>query len=331
MTHLKKKIKLFAAFLSFIMILTFSKPSYAVTEEAWQEAVTVYGAALQSNDNLRNTTHDLLGTQDNDKITYVTAADLGKYLNLQSSDNVLKSSIRITKLAKGAGLTLTIDQSKGKITKITEDTYKNALLTAGVTDADVKIAAAEDVTGESALAGVYKAFEAQGEPIDQAQTKAAQDELDSITSITEENQNKDGFSQEQLNKAVAEAKAEIAKQGGNLSVTEIKNVVTEKINNNGLNNVLNDNQINIIVNFINNAQQQGVFTGENADKIINSATDYVNDIKNSDTFKNAAEKAKEAGKDLKDSLEEQGVWDKIVEAIKSFFTAIGNFFKSLLG
>lgn len=100
---MKKKIKLFAAFLSFIMILTFSKPSYAVTEEAWQEAVTVYGAALQSNDNLRNTTHDLLGTQDNDKITYVTAADLGKYLNLQSSDNVLKSSIRITKLAKGAG------------------------------------------------------------------------------------------------------------------------------------------------------------------------------------------------------------------------------------
>ncbi|TDM04190.1 DUF1002 domain-containing protein [Macrococcus carouselicus] len=326
---MKKSLRLLTGVLTLVLLLTLTKPTYAVTEEAWEEAVTVFGAALQSNTALQNTTHDLLGTKDSDKITYVNAADLGKYLNLQSSDDVLKSSIRIKKLAQGSGLTLSIDQSKGKITKITEDTYKNALLTAGVTDADVKIAAAEDVTGESALAGVYKAFEAQGEAIDQSQTQAAQNELDSITTITEENQNKDGFSQEQLNKAIAEAKAEIAEQGGNLSVTEIKNVVTEKINNNGLNNVLNDNQINIIVNFINNAQQQGVFTGENADKIIDSATGYVNDIKNSDTFKNAADKAKDAGKELKDSLEEQGVWDKFVTAIQSFFQAIANFFKSI--
>ncbi|GGB06318.1 DUF1002 domain-containing protein [Macrococcus hajekii] len=326
---MKRPMKWFIAALSLVLLISLSKPTYAVTEEAWEEAVTVYGAALQSNADMQNTTKQLLGTKDNDKVAYVNAADLGKYLNLQSSDNVLKSSIRIKKLAKGSGLTLNIDESKGKITKITEDTYKNALLTAGVTDADVKIAAAEDVTGESALAGVYKAFETQGEAIDQGQTQAAQNELDSITSITEENQNVDGFSQEQLNKAIAEAKAEIAKQGGNLSVTEIKNVVVEKINNNGLNNVLNDNQINIIVNFINNAQQQGVFTGDNANKIIDSATGYVNDIKNSDTFKNAADKAKDAGKELKNSLDEQGVWDKFVAAIQSFFNAIANFFKSI--
>lgn len=306
-----------------------AKPSYAVTEEAWTEAVTVYGAALESNPALQNTTKELLGTADSDKVTYVHAADLGKYLNLQSSDDVLKSSIRIKKLAQGSGLTLTIDQSKGKITKITEDTYKNALLTAGVTDADVKIAAAEDVTGESALAGVYKAFEAQGETINTNQTQAAQEELDTITTINEQNSNKDGFSQEQLNKAIAEAKAEIAKQGGNLNVDQIKNVVTEKINNNGLNNVLNDNQINLIVNVINNAQNQGVFNKENADNLINSAKDYVNDIKSSDAFKNAADKAKEAGTNLKDSLEEQGVWDKIVAAFQSLFQAISNFFSSL--
>ncbi len=312
-----------------VTALLFARPVSAVTEEAWEEAVTVYGAALESNAELQNTTMQLLGTKASDKTTYVYAEDLNKYLNLQSSNDVLKSSIRIKKLSKGSGLTLTIDESKGQITKISEDTYKNALLTAGVTDADVKIAAAEDVTGESALAGVYKAFEAQGEPIDQKQTQAAQEELDTITTINEENENKDNYSQEQLNKAVAEAKAEVAQQDGKLSTDEIRNVVIEKINNNGLNNVLNNNQINLIVNFINNAQNQGVFTGTNADKFVDSATQYVNDIKNSDAFKKAADKAKDAGKNLKDSLEEQGVWEKFTSAVQSFFNAIVNFFKSL--
>ncbi|UTH12774.1 DUF1002 domain-containing protein [Macrococcus equipercicus] len=306
-----------------------TKPSYAVTEEAWQEAVTVYGAALESNPQLQDTTKQLLGTADSDKTTYVHADDLNKYLNLQSSNAVLKSSIRIKKLSKGSGLTLNIDESKGQITKITEDTYKNALLTAGVTDADVKIAAAEDVTGESALAGVYKAFETQGEAINKNQTQAAQEELTTITSINEDNQNKSGYSQEQLNKAIAEAKAAVAKQGGNLSQDQIKNVVIEKINNNGLSDVLNSNQITLIINFITNAQNQGVFTGANADKFIDSATNYVNDIKNSEGFKQAADTAKEAGKNLKDSLEQQGVMDKFMAALKSFFTAIVNFFKSL--
>ena len=327
---MKKILKLFTLFAIFTITLSaFSKPTYAVTEEAWSEAVTVYGAALENNQNMQNTTKQLLGTQDSDKVTYVHAQDLTKYLNLQSSDDVLKSSIRIKKLSKGSGLTLNIDQSKGKITKITEDTYKNALLTAGVTDAEVKIAAAEDVTGESALAGVYKAFEAQGEPINQGQTQAAQEELSSISNITQENQNKEGFSSEQLNKAVAEAKAEVAKQGGNLTVNQITNIVNQKIEENGLKDVLNNNQINLIVNFINNAQQQGIFKGENAKQFIDSAKNYVNDIKNSDGFKQASEKAKEIGKNIKDSLQDQGLWDKIMSFFQSIFDAIVNFFNSI--
>lgn len=322
---LYKNLILFS--LALLLFVIPFKQSYAVTEEAWSEAVTVYGAALEQNSDLQSRTKSLLNTEDNDKITYVHANDLTKYLNLQSNDSVLKSSIRIKKLASGDGLSLNINQSAGKITKITEETYKNALLTAGVTDAEVTIAAAEDVTGESALAGVYKAFEAQGESIDANKTQAAQSELNSISTINEENASKEGYSSEQLNKAIAEAKAEIAKQGANLNTTEIKNIVIEKINNNGLNNVLNDNQINIIVNFINNAQNQGVFSGENKDKFINGAKDYVNEIKNSDGFKQASDKAKEMGKNIKDSLEKEGVWDKFMNFIQSIIDAIMGLFK----
>ncbi|MGV2927671.1 DUF1002 domain-containing protein [Macrococcus capreoli] len=311
----------------FIFMIAPTTKAHAVTQEAWSEAVTVYGAALEQNNSLQEKTKSLLNTDDSDKIAYVHANDLTKYLNLQSNDSVLKSSIRIKKLAAGDGLTLNINQSAGKITKITEDTYKNALLTAGVTDAEVTIAAAEDVTGESALAGVYKAFEAQGETINPTQTQAAQNELNSISNINAENAGKNGYSQEQLNKAIAEAKAEIAKQGANLNTTEIKNIVVQKIENNGLTNVINDNQINIIVNFITNAQNSGVFSGENKDKFINSAKDYVNEIKNSDGFKQAADKAKDMGKNIKDSLEKEGVWEKFMNFIQSIIDAIMGLFK----
>ncbi|ATD30440.1 DUF1002 domain-containing protein [Macrococcoides bohemicum] len=319
--------KLLFISIALLLIVVPFKNADAVTEEAWSEAVTVYGAALEQNSDLQNKTKSLLGTDDSDKTTYVHAADLTKYLGLQSNDSVLKSSIRIKKLSAGSGLSLNINQSAGKITKITEDTYKNALLTAGVTDAEVTIAAAEDVTGESALAGVYKAFEAQGETIDTAQTQAAQNELNSISNINAENAGKEGFSQEQLNKAIAEAKAEIAKQGANLNTTEIKNIVVQKIENNGLNNIISDNQINIIVNFINNAQNSGVFSGENKDKFINGAKDYVNEIKNSDGFKQAADKAKDMGKSIQDSLEKEGVWDKFMNFIQSIIDAIMGLFK----
>ncbi|MEE1106515.1 DUF1002 domain-containing protein [Macrococcoides canis] len=309
------------------MTLIIPQRAQAVTQEAWSEAVTVYGAALEQNNELKDKTSELLQTDVQDKTTYVYAEDLGKYLNLQSSNDVLKSSIRIKKLSSGSGLTLNINQSAGKITKITEDTYKNALLTAGVTDADVTIAAAEDVTGESALAGVYKAFEAQGEPINQSKTQVAQNELNSISNINDQNAGVDGYSQEQLNKAIAEAKAEIAQQGANLNTTEIKNIVIQKIESNGLTNIINDNQINIIVNFIENAQNNGVFSGENKDKFIEGTKNYVDDIKNSEGFKKATDKAKELGNNISDTLKDEGFWDKIMNFIQSIIDWIMSLFK----
>ncbi|TDM18191.1 DUF1002 domain-containing protein [Macrococcoides canis] len=309
------------------MTLIIPQRAQAVTQEAWSEAVTVYGAALEQNNELKDKTSELLQTDTQDKTTYVYAEDLGKYLNLQSSNDVLKSSIRIKKLSSGSGLTLNINQSAGKITKITEDTYKNALLTAGVTDADVTIAAAEDVTGESALAGVYKAFEAQGEPINQSKTQVAQNELNSISNINDQNAGVDGYSQEQLNKAIAEAKAEIAQQGANLNTTEIKNIVIQKIESNGLTNIINDNQINIIVNFIENAQNNGVFSGENKDKFIEGTKNYVDDIKNSEGFKKATDKAKELGNNISDTLKDEGFWDKIMNFIQSIIDWIMSLFK----
>lgn len=316
--------------LSVLVIATIFYPkqqAQAVTEESWDNAVTVYGAALENNPSAKETTSNLLGTKNSDKTTYVNAEDLNKYLNMQSSNDVLKSSIRITKTSKGSGLNLTINQDQGQITKVTEDTYKNALMTAGIKDADVTIASSEDVTGESALAGVYKAFEAQGESIDSNRTQVAQEELSTINEISEENKGQEGFSQSQLNKTVAESKQAVAEKSGNVSVTEITNIVNQKIEDNGLTNIINENQVNKIVNVIDSAQKDGIFDGENAKDFIKNSKDYVNDIVKSDDFKNAKKKAEDLGYNIKDKLQDEGLWDKIVNAIKDIFNSIANLFK----
>ena len=56
--------------------------------------------------------------------------------------------------------------------------YRNALITAGITDASVMISAPFPVSGTAALTGIYKAYEdITGEKLDESAKKAAASEL----------------------------------------------------------------------------------------------------------------------------------------------------------
>ena len=61
----------------------------------------------------------------------------------------------ITILDDGSGRNV----STKNINWCTEQMYKNALTTAGITDADVKVTAPFEVSGTAALTGIYKAYE----------------------------------------------------------------------------------------------------------------------------------------------------------------------------
>ena len=65
------------------------------------------------------------------------------------------SCVYITILDDGSGLNV----STKNINWCTEQMYKNALTTAGITDADVKVTAPFEVSGTAALTGIYKAYE----------------------------------------------------------------------------------------------------------------------------------------------------------------------------
>ncbi len=65
------------------------------------------------------------------------------------------SCVYIEALSEGKGLDVTVKN----ITWCTPDMYMNAMVTAGITDANVRIVAPFNVSGTAALTGIYKAYE----------------------------------------------------------------------------------------------------------------------------------------------------------------------------
>ncbi|MCT6903782.1 MAG: DUF1002 domain-containing protein, partial [Lactobacillus sp.] len=142
----------------------------------------------------------------------ITGADLVKYLNPSganfTTNSGVWSSAMIEKTASGNGINVHIldYQGRNNITTITSDQYKNAALTAGISDANIYVTSAVPIDGSGALAGVYAAYSKTGENLNQSQVNAAQDEINTLSKITKENKDKDGYSDAQLNNAVAGAK-----------------------------------------------------------------------------------------------------------------------------
>lgn len=71
-----------------------------------------------------------------------------------------------------------IDLESYNINYVTDDMYRAALQTAGITDAKVIVAAARPVSGTGALAGIYKAYEdLTGKTLDEGAKSVAVEEL----------------------------------------------------------------------------------------------------------------------------------------------------------
>lgn len=177
----------------------------------------------------------------------------------------------IQKTNSGSGINVKILDYNGKnnITTITANQYKNAALTAGITDANIYVTSAIPIDGSGALAGVYAAYAKNGNALNQKQVNAAQDEMNTLSGITQDNKGKKGYSDAQLNNAVAGAKSEMAKQGQNISDSQIRDIVNNQININHLGNTINNNQKNQIINLLieirdSGALKNGDFKGQAA-------------------------------------------------------------------
>ena len=253
---MKKTIKILTAILfSAVAAILVGQNNLVLADD--DTPVVTLGTSLtdsQKDGTLKTLTAPLNGG--NYQTITVTGSDLVRYLN-PSGDNFTTSSgvwssAMIQKTSSGSGINVKILDYNGRnnITTITANQYKNAALTAGITDANIYVTSAIPIDGSGALAGVYAAYAKNGNALNQKQVNAAQDEMNTLSGITQDNKNKKGYSDAQLNNAVAGAKSEMAKQGQNISDSQIRDIVNNQININHLGNTINNNQKNQIVNLL---------------------------------------------------------------------------------
>lgn len=131
---------------------------------------------------------ELFGVNKDDvKIIRVTNQEMRQYLGGLVPEKQLGttaySSAHIKLAPRGHGITV----KTYNIAWVSKEMYANAMVTAGIEDADVVVAAPFQVSGASALTGIMKAFEkASGKKLDEDAKKAANEELVVTKNLGEE-------------------------------------------------------------------------------------------------------------------------------------------------
>lgn len=182
----------------------------AVTEADPKDVYVSFGADLSSDE--KSTVMGLMGITGDDLENYtvgeITNADEKKYLGDYLDSSVIGSralsSVIVIVGQDGDG----IDVETKNISYCTSGMYTNALITAGIENADVIVAGPFEITGTVALVGAMKAYsELTGKEISEDNMDAAVNEL-VITSDMAEGENS-----EEIEELMAYVKAEVVKRG----------------------------------------------------------------------------------------------------------------------
>lgn len=209
----QKWISLVAALVLIFSVLVPMGASAATTEqknpinEKLGVPIVVYGSNLSADEKEKvKTALRVANESEVDEIT-ISGQDLAKYIKDSNPSSRMFSSAKITRQDVGKGLTISIVTPEN-ITQVTSEMYASAMLTAGIEDAIVEIAAPKPVTGHSALVGIYKAYEVKtGETLDIERTDVANDELSVATSLAESA----GISDEQVAELLTQIKKQLQK------------------------------------------------------------------------------------------------------------------------
>lgn len=266
--------KLRVILLSIVSIVTLgifvSSINVAKADDTLKDPVMTLGTSLTSDQ--RQGTISALSSQMNDSnysTLTVNGDTLVKYLNPSgssfTSNSGVWSSALIEPTSSGSGINVNIVNYNGKnnITTITADQYRNAALTAGIADANIYVTSATPIDGSGALAGIYAAYQKDGNSLNQSQVNAAQNEMGVLSGITQANKGTDGYTDQQLNNAVAGMKSDLAKAGTNVSKTEITNIVNNNLQQNNLQNIINNNQKTQLINLMVQIKDSGALKNSN--------------------------------------------------------------------
>lgn len=202
--------------------------------------------------------------------------------------SVALSCIYIERLNEGDGLTIEVHN----INYCTENMYKNALLTAGITDAKVIVSAPFPVSGTGALTGVYKAYESMtGESLSALAKSVGAEELVVTGELAEY------IGSEEAAQLISQLKA-MLDETQKMSDGQVREEVSKLAK---LYNIsLSDSQVEQVRSLVRKLE------GLDEEELQSRLTSLAN------TAKTASEAA--------------GVATKVYESVKGFFASVGSFF-----
>ncbi len=225
----------------------------------------------------------------------VTNEEEREYLEGLVSDgkigNVALSSVYIKTLPEGKGLKVTTNN----INWCSKEMYINALTTAGITDAEVRITAPFEVSGTAALTGLYKSYEdITGVKLDLGAKSVAIEEIVVTGNLAEMIGNVDATELVNQLKLVLE-------QTKTMSDDEVRNEIKTIAQN--LNISLTESQVNQLLDLC--RSMEGLDSKQLAQKV--------------ESLKNTLEGASKV----------QQTATKLWEGVKNVVSAVGNFFSNL--
>ena len=279
-----------------------------VVDEKWGKPTFIYGGGLSENQ--ISETEDLLGIENPENVAVgsVTGQDLINYLGEGSGNtSSMISSVLVQKQDAGEGVDVEIVTPEN-ISQITQDQYANAAITAGVNDVKIEVASVSKVTGESALTGIYKAFDVNGEELDQERMEVAQDELETTNDIAQENADNEEFDTAKFDQAIIDIKqslAELKEQQGELATKEdVERIINEALEKNNLQNAVTQDQIDQLMALFEKYQQTSAIDSAEVKEQLKNLSNTVQD-----KFGDALKQAEDSG---------------LVDKVGNFFSQIWN-------
>ncbi|MCM3724462.1 DUF1002 domain-containing protein [Neobacillus cucumis] len=205
---------------------------------------------------------------------------LGKYIAKSLIGTKAISSSAITIAPKGAGIKV----KTNNINWVTDEMYVNALITAGVKDANIYITAPISVSGTAALTGIIKAYEISADKtIPEDVKQAANEEMVETAKLG------DSIGAENAAALIAKVKEEIAKNKPK-NDAELRSMIEQAAKD--LNVTLSDAELNSLIDFFNKLIDLNIDWNQVSDQL-NKAKDQISKFLQSDEGQGFLEKLKQ--------------------------------------
>lgn len=284
--------------------------------EMWGKPTLVYGSGLSDSEVVQTNNAFNIKNIDNVNRQVNSGADFAKYLSIEGvSDSELFSSVLVQKANKGVGVKVKI-KTPENITSITQTQYENAAITAGASDVEIEVASIKKVTGESALVGVYKALDANGQKVDTERAEVASQELSTVNSIAGESD----LSKEQsaqLDNALAQIKSDLTKykeeNASKATADVVRDTVKKAVKDNGLSEYISDEQVESLVSLADAYQNTAAIDDKEVQKQLSA-------------LQNKMAEAYGSIKDTLNSDEAKGIFDTIGDWLNSLWNSLTSWF-----